>query len=167
MGGDVSTWTDDKKGAFERATERILNAEVRVLRVTAASVLISFVAYARTGVYTDALSVAGKLRDATVVRRLKEALAQETGFAVESDPRVTKTIVFTLSPSGEISGRVVFARTGAIVGGVLGGFVGVVLLTILPVLVIRRFRHRRLAAKGRSPASVAGLPVVVVATGRV
>jgi len=35
--------------------------------------------------------VVAKLLDATIVRRLKEALAQETGFAVESGPRVMKT----------------------------------------------------------------------------
>ncbi|KAG8456908.1 hypothetical protein KFE25_004419 [Diacronema lutheri] len=172
MGGTVSAWTDGKKGAFERAAARVLNAEVKITDIAAASVpavsiLVSFVAYARKGVYTDELSVAAKLRDATVVRRLKEALAQETGFEVVSDPRVTKTTAFAFSATGGLEGRTVFARTDAIVGGVLGGFFGVVLLTALLALVILRYRRRQAVFKSRSPTPAPKLQAAVVTTGRV
>jgi len=166
MGGDVSAWTAGKKGAFERAGTRILNAEVRLVRVTAASVLVNFIAYAYKGVYIDELSVAAKLRNATIVRRLKEALAQETGSTVESDPRVIKTTVFAFSTSGELVGRATFARTSAIVGGVLGGFFGVVLLVSLALGIVC-CRRRQAVAKSRSSTPVRGLQATAVPTGRV
>jgi len=167
MGGDISAWTDDKKGAFERAGARVLNADVKITGVTAASVLVSFVAYAQQGVYTDELSVAAKMRDAAIVRRLKEALAQETGIAVESDPRVTKTTVFAFSATGELEGRTAFARTSAIVGGVLGGFFGVVLLTASLALGVVCYRRHQAVAKGRSSTPAPGRQAAVVTTGRV
>ena len=57
MGGDISAWTDDKKGAFERAGARVLNADVKITGVTAASVLVSFVAYAQQGVYLSLIHI--------------------------------------------------------------------------------------------------------------
>ncbi|KAG8457192.1 hypothetical protein KFE25_000886 [Diacronema lutheri] len=127
----------------------------------------SFVAYARKGVYTDEASVAAKLRDATSVRRLKEALAQGTGFAAVSDPRVMKTTVFAFSATGELEGRTIFERTVAIVGGVLGGFFGVLLLIALLALVILRCRRRQAVCKSRSPSPAPKLQAAVVTTGRV
>ncbi|KAG8460212.1 hypothetical protein KFE25_004460 [Diacronema lutheri] len=153
MGGDMSAWTDGKKGAFERATARVLNAEVKVTGVTAASVVVSFVIYEVKGVYTDAQSVVAKLGDVTVVRRLKEAIAKETGFAVESDPRVTKTTDYTFAATGELAASSGASRIGAIVGGVVGGFFGLVLLIALPVFAYWWYRRRKLAVTGAPPSS--------------
>jgi len=166
MGGDVSAWANDDRRAFERAASRVLNAEIRVTSVDAASVLVRFVAYAYKGVYTDELSVVAKLRDATIVRTLKEALAQETGFVVESDPRVTKITVVARSDAGELVGRVTFASTNAIIGGVLGGFFGIVLLGSLLAVSIVCYRRRQAAVKGRAPLSASGPQASVVADGR-